>query len=81
MLKKSIVDCFTSAGKPITVKYIDPSYTIRSAPASADDSVFCFRLAEHAVHAAMSGRTAMVIGLWNGRFVHAEVITWKIPIA
>lgn len=56
-----------------SIKYIDPSYTIRSAPASADDSVFCFRLAENAVHAGMSGRTAMVVGFWNGHFVHVPV--------
>lgn len=57
-------------GIPGGVKYIDPSYTIRSAPASADDSVFCFQLAEYAVHAAMAGRTAMVVGTRNGAFVH-----------
>jgi len=69
-LKKAITDYFVKQNKEINVKYIDPSYTIRSAQASADDSVFCFRLAENAVHAAMSGRTGLVIGLWNGHFVH-----------
>ncbi len=52
------------------MKYIDPSYIIRSQPANADDSAYCFQLAVNAVHAAMSGRTAMVICLWNGHFVH-----------
>ncbi len=55
------------------VKYLDPSYTIRSAPANADDSVFCFQLAENAVHAAMSGRTEMVLGTWNDHFVHVPM--------
>lgn len=69
-LKKEIAAHFKAAGLDTTVKYIDPSYTIRSVPANASDSVFCFQLAENAVHAAMSGRTAMVVGLWNGHFVH-----------
>ena len=69
-LKTAITDYFKCAPRPATVRYIDPSYTIRSAPAIADDSVFCFQLAENAVHAAMSGRTAMLVGLWNGFFVH-----------
>ena len=47
--------------------------TIRSSRADADDSVFCFQLAENAVHAAMSGRTAMVVCLWNGHFVHVPM--------
>jgi 6-phosphofructokinase 1 len=72
-LKRAITDHFRQAGKPISVKYIDPSYTIRSAPANADDSVFCFQLAEYAVHAAMTGRTAMVVALWNGQFVHVPM--------
>jgi 6-phosphofructokinase 1 len=52
------------------MKYIDPSYLIRSVRANAFDSVYCLRLAHNAVHAAMAGRTAMVIGRWHGRFVH-----------
>ena len=56
-----------------SVKYIDPSYTIRSIRANSADSVFCFQLAESAVHAAMAGRTAMVVGQWNGRFVHVPL--------
>jgi 6-phosphofructokinase 1 len=69
-LKAEISRFLRQKGIPGSVKYIDPSYTIRSAPANADDSVYCFRLAENAVHAAMSGRTAMVLGLWNGHLVH-----------
>lgn len=72
-LKQSIEDYFRSVEMEFTIKYIDPSYTIRSAPATADDSVFCFRLGQHAVHAAMSGRTGMVVGLWNGHFVHVPI--------
>lgn len=72
-LKEKILGHFRGKSIPVTVKYIDPSYTIRSAAASADDSVFCFQLAENAVHAAMAGRTAMVVGLISGRFVHVPV--------
>ncbi len=72
-LKDEIVKHFKDGDTPVSIKYVDPSYTIRSAQASADDSVFCFQLAEHAVHAAMAGRTGMVVGLWNGRFVHVPV--------
>jgi len=50
------------------LKYIDPSYIIRSAPANANDSKFCSLLAQNAVHAAMAGKTDFVIGNWNGQF-------------
>ncbi|MEZ5331143.1 MAG: ATP-dependent 6-phosphofructokinase [Thermoanaerobaculia bacterium] len=56
-----------------SVKYIDPSYIVRSLPARPPDSVYCWRLAQHAVHAAMSGRTEMVVGLWHGRMVHVPM--------
>ena len=72
-LKQAIAKYFADSPVPASVKYIDPSYTIRSAPTNADDSVFCFQLAENAVHAAMSGRTAMVVSLWNGHFVHVPM--------
>ncbi|WP_233605945.1 6-phosphofructokinase [Micromonospora sp. Llam0] len=54
-------------------KYIDPSYTIRGVPANPYDSVYCIRLAHAAVHAAMAGRTDLVVGRWRGRFVHVPM--------
>jgi len=72
-LNTAITEYFKSRNLPVTVRYIDPSYTIRSAPATPDDSVLCFQLAENAVHAAMSGRTAMIVGIWNGHFVHIPI--------
>ena len=72
-LKTAITEYFLSRNIPITVRYIDPSYIIRSAPATPEDSVFCFQLAGNAVHAAMSGRTGMVVGIWNGHFVHVPM--------
>ena len=56
-----------------TLKYIDPSYQIRSVPASPSDSVFCWNMARNAVHAAMAGNTEMLIGRWHGHFVHVPM--------
>jgi 6-phosphofructokinase 1 len=72
-LKQAIGEHFADTDLRVSVKYVDPAYTIRSAPANADDSVFCFQLGGNAVHAAMSGRTGMVISLWNGQFVHVPL--------
>ncbi len=57
----------------INLKYIDPSYIIRAAPANPADAIFCGQLAEDAVHAAMAGRTGLVVGLWLGRFTHVPL--------
>ncbi len=64
---------FRQLGIDITLKYMDPSYHIRSVPASPADSVFCWHLARNAVHAAMAGNTNMLIGRWHGRFVHVPM--------
>jgi 6-phosphofructokinase 1 len=72
-LKQRLVEYFASIGMECNLKYIDPSYEIRSVPANPFDSVYCIRLAHNAVHAAMSGRTEMVVGRWNGRFVHVPM--------
>ena len=56
-----------------TSSYLDPSYAIRSVPANPYDSVYCVRLAHAAVHAAMAGRTEVVVGRWHGRFVHIPI--------
>lgn len=55
------------------IKYIDPSYIIRAAPANAADQVFCTSLGHAAVHAAMSGRTDMIVGSWNGQLTHVPI--------
>jgi 6-phosphofructokinase 1 len=67
-LKEKIKEEFDSKGFPYSIKYIDPSYIIRSAPANANDSKFCNLLAQNAVHAAMAGKTDFVIGYWNNEF-------------
>lgn len=72
-LKERITGYFRSRGIEINLKYIDPSYMIRSVPATADDSVFCGFLAQEAVHAGMSGKTNMVVGSVNDQFVYIPV--------
>ncbi len=67
-LKEKIAEDFESTGFPHSIKYIDPSYIIRSSPANANDSKFCNLLAQNAVHAALSGRTDFVVGFWNNQF-------------
>lgn len=67
-LKDRIIKYFKEKDFPLTLKYIDPSYIIRSAPSNASDSKFCSQLAQNAVHAAMAGRTDFVVGHWNNQF-------------
>ena len=55
------------------MRYFNPGYAIRSVPADASDSVYCARLAQTAVHAAMAGRTDMVVGRRRHRFVHVPI--------
>jgi len=67
-LKAKIQEEFEHKNFPHTMKYIDPSYIIRSAAADANDSKFCLQLAQNAVHAAMAGKTGFVVGYWNSAF-------------
>ncbi len=67
-LKERIKEEFDAKKFPYSIKYIDPSYIIRSAPANANDSKFCNLLAQNAVHAAMAGKTDFVVGYWNNEF-------------
>jgi len=64
---------FKGLGKEINLKYIDPSYMIRSVRANAHDSAFCLLLGHNAVHAGMVGRTNMVVGDWGGEFTHVPI--------
>jgi 6-phosphofructokinase 1 len=72
-LKEAIGRHFDRKGLETTIKYIDPSYIIRSVPANAVDSEFCLALGQHAVHAGMSGRTEVMVGYWNQRFTHVPI--------
>jgi 6-phosphofructokinase 1 len=72
-LKSKIAVELKAAGVEYSLKYIDPSYIIRSAPANPNDSLFCSNLAQNAVHAGLSGRTGMLVGLWNNVFTHVPI--------
>jgi 6-phosphofructokinase 1 len=68
------IDSYMKAeGVPYGMKYLDPSYFIRSQAANTDDALLCDQLARHAVHAAMAGRTDVVIGFWYNVFVHVPI--------
>jgi len=73
LLRERIIEHFRTKRVDIALKYIDPSYHIRSVPASPADSVYCWNLARNAVHAAMAGNTEVLIGRWHGRFVHVPM--------
>lgn len=69
-LKDQINAFFKVRRMEVNLKYIDPSYIVRSVPANAQDNVYCSRLAQAAVHAAMAGKTDMLVGRWHGAFIH-----------
>ncbi|HEY5752127.1 MAG TPA: ATP-dependent 6-phosphofructokinase [Chthoniobacterales bacterium] len=69
-LKDRIAAFFKERRTELNLKYIDPSYTIRSVPANPQDNVYCSQLAQHSVHAAMAGKTSMLVGRWHGTFVN-----------
>ncbi len=72
-LRDAIKDHFKRAGREISLKYIDPSYMIRSVPANPHDSAFCLLLGQSAVHAGMGGRTNMVVSFWNHQYTHVPI--------
>lgn len=72
-LRDAIKSYFQRTNIEINLKYIDPSYTIRSVPANPHDSAFCLLLGQAAVHAGMSGRTSMVVSFWNHQFAHVPI--------
>ena len=72
-LRDRILKYFDELKMEINLKYIDPSYAIRSAPANPGDSMYCERLGNAAVHAAMAGKTKLIIGLVNNEFVHLPI--------
>jgi 6-phosphofructokinase 1 len=72
-LKDRIDHYFAEARIPITLKYIDPSYMLRGVPANAIDAVFCDELARYAAHAAMAGKTDVMVGRWHRSFTHVPL--------
>ncbi|MGD2269915.1 MAG: ATP-dependent 6-phosphofructokinase [Desulfobacterales bacterium] len=69
-LKEKIAAYFKTKNMQISLKYIDPSYMIRSLPANANDSVFCGFLGRDAVHAGIAGKTKLITSHWNNFFVN-----------
>jgi 6-phosphofructokinase 1 len=69
-LKERIAAHFKERNIELNLKYIDPSYIIRSVPAAPEDRIFCLNLGRHAVHAGMAGKTGMVVARWHQSFVH-----------
>ena len=72
-LKDQINAFFKERNIECNLKYIDPSYLIRSVPANAADNFYCSQLAQHAVHAGMAGKTGLLAGRWHGAFVHLPI--------
>jgi 6-phosphofructokinase 1 len=68
------IDAHFKANKiPMVMRYFDPSYLIRSSPANSEDSILCDLFARHAVHAAMAGKTGLVIGYLHDKFIHVPI--------
>jgi 6-phosphofructokinase 1 len=72
-LRDVIKDYFRGREFPMTLKYIDPSYMVRAVPANASDSLLCDALGRHAAHAAMTGKTGVLIGRVHGVFTHVPL--------
>jgi 6-phosphofructokinase 1 len=72
-LREKIETYFKTEGIPIAMRYFDPSYQVRSRPANCEDALLCDLFARHAVHAAMAGKTGVVIGFLHERFIHVPI--------
>ena len=72
-LRDCILAYFKDKSTEVNLKYIDPSYIIRSVPANSQDAWLCDGFARNAVHAAMAGKTDLIIGYWHGVFVHVPI--------
>jgi 6-phosphofructokinase 1 len=72
-LRERIERYFASEQVPLVMRYFDPNYIIRSSPANAEDSILCDLFARHAVHAAMAGKTGLVIGFLHDKFIHVPI--------
>ncbi|TPG36498.1 ATP-dependent 6-phosphofructokinase [Mycolicibacterium hodleri] len=72
-LRDAIPESFRARGTTVSLKYIDPSYMIRSLPANARDANLCLRLGHAAVHAGMAGKTDVVVGSWRRRLTHVPI--------
>jgi len=72
-LRDTFKTYYPKHGMEVFVRYIDPSYIVRSVPANVDDRLYCANLGQNGVHAAIAGKTALMISHWNGRYVHVPL--------
>ena len=72
-LREKIEEWFKARNIPFVMRYFDPSYIVRSSPANAEDAVLCDAFARHAAHAAMAGKTGVVIGYLHDLFIHVPI--------
>ena len=72
-LRAKIETFFKAEGIPVVMRYFDPSYQVRSRPANCEDALLCDLFARHAVHAAMAGKTGVVIGFLHEKFIHVPI--------
>ena len=72
-LRERIETYFREQNIPVIMRYIDPSYLVRSSPANAEDAILCDLYARHAVHAAMAGKTGLAIGFLHEHFIHLPI--------
>ena len=72
-LRERIEAYFRAEGVPAVLRYFDPGYLIRSCPANAEDAIHCDLFARNAVHAAMAGKTGLVVGHLHDRFIHVPI--------
>jgi 6-phosphofructokinase 1 len=70
-----IREYFAGRGISISLKYLDPSYLIRSIPANAWDCFLSEQMARNAVHAAMAGKTGVMIGMCHLALTHVPIAT------
>lgn len=73
LLKEEITRYFKEQNVELNLKYFDPGYTIRSVRAEGEDAVFCATLAQSAAHAAMAGKTDVIVGHWSCGFTHVPI--------
>ena len=72
-LRDAIAKYFKDLSSGVTIRYFDPSYLIRSTPANPSDALYCARMGTNAVHAAMAGKTKVLVSLVNNHFVHVPM--------
>jgi 6-phosphofructokinase 1 len=73
LLRERIENYFKAENIPLVMRYFDPSYFVRSSPANAEDAILCDLFARNAVHAAMAGKTGLVIGFLHEKFIHVPI--------